>query len=476
MLRFRAATGGLALLLALSACSGPAPEQDDPWAAMARPATPTSHETFFEGRTLETGPDVTEACMECHAQAADDFMQTTHWSWTGDHVDRDGTRLPIGKKNLLNNFCISIESNWASCTTCHAGYGWRDENFDFTEATNVDCLVCHDQSGQYRKQGGTGGMPAPGVDLLAAAQSVGRPTRANCGSCHFSGGGGDAVKHGDLDRTMLHPTSDIDIHMGRHDLQCVDCHRMEKHQIGGHSMSVSVSHERRIECTDCHSDAPHAEQRLDGHTARIACQTCHIPYMAVRAPTKMTWDWSVAGEDREHEDPHEYLKIKGEFSYGRNLPPEYYWYNGRAERYLKGDTIDASAVTPINRPLGDLGDPEARIWPFKVHRGQQIYDLETLQFLVPKMAGEGGYWAEFDWDLAVQLGSEKSGLEYSGKYGFAATEMYWPLSHMVAPGERALQCADCHGPAGRMDFEALGYPGDPIDRRAPTELAEGGAR
>jgi octaheme c-type cytochrome (tetrathionate reductase family) len=465
-------------LAALFTDSGPDPEpvRDDPRSAMERPAAPTNHETFFEGIELASGPDVTAACLECHPQEGADFLHTTHWTWAGDHVERDGAEVRVGKKNLLNNFCISIESNWSSCTTCHAGYGWRDESFDFADAGNIDCLVCHDQSGQYRKAGGTGGMPAEDVDLRVAAQSVGRPTRGNCGGCHFSGGGGDAVKHGDLDRTMIHPTADIDVHMGRDDFQCVDCHRTDKHQIGGRSMSVSVSATRRIACTDCHVEAPHVQERLNGHTARIACQTCHIPAMAVRAPTKMTWDWSAAGEDRPDTDPHEYLKIKGEFTYERNARPEYRWYNGTSERYLKGDPVDPGAVTLINHPLGDVDDPNAKIWPFKVHRGKQVYDLRNRQLLVPKTAGAGGYWTEFDWDQALRLGSEKSGLEYSGEYGFTETEMSWPLSHMVAPGSEALQCADCHGPTGRLDFEALGYGGDPIERRMAREVASGGAR
>jgi hypothetical protein len=37
---------------------------------------------------------------------------------------------------------------------------------------------------------------------------------------------------------------------------------------------------------------------------------------------------------------------------------------------------------------------------------------------------------------------------------------------MVAPANEALQCADCHGANGRMDFDALGYDGDPIQRGA----------
>jgi hypothetical protein len=160
------------------------------------------------------------------------------------------------------------------------------------------------------------------------------------------------------------------------------------------------------------------------------------------------------------------MKIKGEFTYERNVVPDYYWYDGTAERYLKGDPIDPTSITPMNRPVGDISGPDAKIWPFKVHRGKQVYDTVTRQLLVPKTAGQGGYWTEFDWDQALRLGSEKTGLEYSGSYGFTETSMYWPLSHMVAPADEALQCGDCHGAAGRMDFKALGYHGDPMQRGA----------
>ena len=77
--------------------------------------------------------------------------------------------------------------------------------------------------------------------------------------------------------------------------------------------------------------------------------------------------------------------------------------------------------------------------------------------------GEGGFWTDFDWDQALRLGSEVVGLDYSGSYDFAETWMYWPMTHMISPKEDALQCAACHGPDSRMDWQALGYSGDPID-------------
>lgn len=453
---------------------------DDPRSAMPRPGAPVDHATFFRDHERDgftSGPDVTRACLQCHEQAAHEFMQTAHWTWAGDHVQREQP-VAIGKKNLINNFCISIESNWPRCTSCHAGYGWRDASFDFEEPTAIDCLICHDTSGQYHKATADAGHPSAQSDLLVAARSVGRPTRANCGSCHFSGGGGDAVKHGDLDGTMVFPTPEIDVHMGLHDVQCVDCHRTEAHVIPGRSMSVSVSNTQRIDCTDCHAEAPHGDARLDAHVASLACQTCHIPRMAVRTPTKMEWDWSQAGEDREENDPLVYDKKKGAFVFARGVVPEYGWYNGTSERYLKGDRIDPSAVTALSRPLGDARDPNAKIWPFKVHRGKQLYDAEHAYFLVAQTYGEGGYWETFDWDLAARRGSAASGLPYSGRYGFAATVMYWPLSHMVAPKSQSLQCADCHGAHGRMDWIALGYEGDPARRGGRTRtmrLTESGS-
>ena len=81
----------------------------------------------------------------------------------------------MGKKNVINNFCTSISSNNTFCSACHIGYGWSDDSFDFSEQTNVDCLVCHDNTGTYQK--GKGGFPAEGVDLVAAAQSDASPTR-----------------------------------------------------------------------------------------------------------------------------------------------------------------------------------------------------------------------------------------------------------------------------------------------------------
>src|SRR6056297_1297600 len=109
---------------------------------------------------------------------------------------------------------MSIISNEARCTSCHAGYGWKNKNFDFSDLEKIDCLVCHDQTGKYKKFPTGAGYPAkplqenpnkpgqmgqmfagkkffPTPNYTKVAQSVGKPTRRNCGTCHFYGGGGD---------------------------------------------------------------------------------------------------------------------------------------------------------------------------------------------------------------------------------------------------------------------------------------------
>jgi octaheme c-type cytochrome (tetrathionate reductase family) len=404
---------------------------------------------------------VTRACLKCHPTAAE-VTHTAHFMWLGDEVEVPGHagKTRIGKKNVINNFCIATRGNERSCTKCHAGYGWADDSFDFAKAENVDCLVCHEHTNAYVK--GMYGNPTKETDLVAAAKSVGTPARENCLGCHAYGGGGQAVKHGDLDSSLAHPFEEEDVHIGRYQFLCVDCHSAPGHQIRGRAFSVSVEDSHGVSCADCHVRPEHRDERINAHLKSIACQTCHIPNFAGKIPTKATWDWSKAGDATRPEDPHHYLKIKGEFTYEQDALPAYRWFNGTVGRYLLGDKIDPARTTVLNPPNGAITDATARIWPFKIHRAKQPYDALNDYLFPPMTGGPGGYWTTFDWDSAFRLGATASHLAYSGKYGFAPTEMYWPLSHMVAPKERALGCTDCHGDHSRFDFLALGYAGDPM--------------
>ena len=115
------------------------------------------HSKFKElQQTFQSGPDVTKACLSCHTEAAKQVHKTKHWTW--EFLNPENNQR-LGKKNVMNNFCISISQNYAFCTSCHAGYGWKDKNFDFSSENNVDCLVCHDTTGNYKKLPGLAGHP-----------------------------------------------------------------------------------------------------------------------------------------------------------------------------------------------------------------------------------------------------------------------------------------------------------------------------
>jgi octaheme c-type cytochrome (tetrathionate reductase family) len=438
--------------------------RDDPWSKMPERPVHTSHADLMNG-PYATGQEVTKACLECHEDAADQVMHTTHWTWESKPVEVAGRAGPVtvGKANQLNNFCISAQGNQKKCTSCHAGYGWSEGQYDFGKAENVDCLACHATAG-YAK--GEYGNPAPDVDLVAAAKSVAAPTRIQCGKCHFNGGGGNNVKHGDLDESLYYPKEELDVHMGRADLLCTDCHRTEKHVIKGRLVAdnYTVAANEQVACTDCHNADLHADERLNAHTEMVACQTCHVPAMALKDPTKVSWDWSTAGLKLQADDHFNYLNIKGSFEYEKDFQPEYLWFNGNLSyRYLLGDKIDPAKPTVIDQPAGDINDPNAKIFPFKLHVAKQPYDAVNNYLLAPITAGPDGFWTNFDWNNAFKLAEPVTGLQYSGEYGFAETWMYWPTTHMVQPKENALQCNDCHGANGRLDWQALGYPGDPME-------------
>ena len=433
------------------------------------------HTEYIEG-PFETGEEVTAACLDCHEEQAEDILKTSHWKWKGKPNMVEGmerSKEEYGKANLLNNFCTDIEGgSRAFCTKCHIGYGWTDSSEPLSDITKIDCLVCHATEGRYKKS--QGGYPDQKMldkgrmDLVVAARSVKMPERKNCGVCHFFSGGGDAVKHGDLDSSLIKPKREHDVHMGGStDMTCQECHITNDHQIAGGSTFLAT-HAGRVACEDCHRD-PHRDSNsknlLDIHTQTLACQTCHIPLYAKGQATKMSWDWSTVGQEVEPEEQYgkeTFARHKGTFVWGKDVTPEYAWYNGKIERYLKGEKIkDPSKTVYVSKPVGDIRDKDSKIYPFKIHRGKQPMDSKFQYLSI--FQNYGGLWTHYDWDKALTVGAEASGLAYSGEYEFVSTAFYGSINHEVAPKEQALQCGDCHfGRDKRMDWEALGYEGDPM--------------
>ena len=421
-------------------------------------------------KDFRSGPEVTQACLSCHTEAADQFHKTIHWTWNA-YTDEKGRVFGKGGDSI-NNFCVSADRMQdKGCLSCHPGWGTK------TEAVN--CLNCHGQQSinwgeSFEDLEAFDGSEDPDEqeiadeirgNIQAAVQSVVRPERQNCGSCHFKGGGGDGVKHGDLDTSLTKPNKALDVHMGSdgQNFTCTRCHTTTLHNIAGRVYTKPAATDRKslieddlttkITCESCHSSTPHkSESKANDHTDKVACQSCHIPEFARVNPTKMSWDWSEAGKTKDGK-PYKtkdefgkdsYLSIKGQMKWAKNVRPEYFWYNGSISSVTAKDPIDPGQIVPVSHPVGSRDDANSRIAPFKVHRGRQPYDKVNKTLLGPMLSGPDGYWTTLDWNHALTVGNAALGIPFSGEFDFVDTTYVFPITHMVAPKENVVACNQCH--------------------------------
>jgi octaheme c-type cytochrome (tetrathionate reductase family) len=455
------------------------------------------HSDWFAEKTYESADD----CLVCHGAIGDDILTTAHWKWEGTALGIDGLEGQThGKKDIINNFCVAVPTNEGRCAQCHIGIGWNGTDFDFRNPSNIDCLVCHDQTGEYKKAPTTAGAPPADLDLQPIDQSVARndgvPTRDNCIFCHSYAGGDDNVKHGDLAFSIANTTREYDVHMGTDggDMDCVLCHDVERdgdnepvsHGIGGMAFHSNDEGTMRY-CTDCHSGSVHVGKPVEiifsSHTT-LACQVCHIPTFARETSTKTFWDWSTAGDDTRvpQDDPvdpsrKDYDIKKGDFTWAFNVRPTLLYQERHPDGYGKWEKTvinrtEGFTEQPVvlARPAGDRTTPGAMIYPFKEMPGKQPADAVNNIILVPHLYpgsdGPNGYWKFFDWDLALQDAAAQTGQPYSGQHTFVDTVMYLSVNHEIAPKEQAYgyggveSCSDCHG-GDQIDWTKLGCTGDP---------------
>jgi len=231
-------------------------------------------------------------CLSCHGEQAKQMYASSHYQWQGEALyDAANGPLLQGKiSDAFNSYCINILGNWNACGSCHVGLGARpvltatptDEQLG-----NIDCLICHQKDYKRVKVNGvfvpdTANMT---ITLNQAVQTVHRPDRTACLSCHAKAGGGDAVKRGDLALASA-TTSDTqyDVHMSKSgaDLNCLDCHTAQDHRIAGKGSDLRQTDlDVEMACTACHtnktSTTGHDTADVNRHVGRVACQPCHIP-------------------------------------------------------------------------------------------------------------------------------------------------------------------------------------------------------
>jgi octaheme c-type cytochrome (tetrathionate reductase family) len=449
--------------------------RDGPWPTRPPKANscgspPTTPGSRALQKDFRSGPEVTQACLSCHTEAADQFHKTIHWTWNA-YTTANGSIHGKGGDSI-NNFCISANNMQdKGCLSCHPGWGNK------TEAVN--CLNCHGQQTinweeSFEDLEAFDGSKDPDEQEIAneirgniqtAVQSVVRPERQNCGSCHFKGGGGDGVKHGDLDTSLTKPNKALDVHMdadGRN-FTCTRCHTTALHNIAGRVYTRPAATDRKslieddlttkITCESCHSSTPHkADSKANDHTDKVACQSCHIPEFARVNPTKMSWDWSQSGKTqrrqaytrpRTNSARTDYLSIKGQMKWAKNVQPEYFWYNGSISSTTARDPIDPSQVVRVSHPVGSrmtrmpASSLQGAPRPAALRQGSQ-------NPAGPHALGPDGYWKTLDWDRALTKGNATLDIPFSGEFDFVDTTYVFPITHMVAPKENVVACNECH--------------------------------
>lgn len=443
-------------------------------------AAPPSHTAYFEHY------EGTETCLSCHEDAAKSFFHSQHYQWKGETpslVNAGGKKL--GKINTINDFCTSPMASWIGpskneagevvakgCSACHAGFGLVPKETESAEQLrNIDCLICH-ASGYRRdlyenEDGSWSWKPilwknAEGLDSVA--KRISSPKRTMCLRCHSASGGGPNWKRGDLEYVLNDPPRDHDVHMsdngGR--LQCVSCHAAGGHRVLGRGADLAANDVpgRTLSCdqASCHGPTPHGVPALDRHVAKVYCTTCHIPTFARSQPTDMVRDWSTPVRDPETG------KYKATITLESDVKPVYAWFDGKTRVQLLGEKVrrNADGAVVMAEPQGSRGEASARIFPFKLHRGK-LPLIRGKEWLNPIAVDE--FFADGNLDQAVQRSAKTTyGLEHVD-YGWTGAIRYMGIYHGVPPKEKALACLDCHRPGGRMDWNALGYEGDPLEKR-----------
>ncbi|HRX52175.1 MAG TPA: hypothetical protein P5571_12470 [Candidatus Krumholzibacteria bacterium] len=461
--------GFMLLLVAVAAC-GPL--------TGAAVAAEASHAEMFEHY------EGTATCLECHRDEAESFFHSQHYQWTGETPDltnADGKRL--GKLNTINDFCTNPSASWIGnavnedgkviaqgCAKCHAGLGLRPEPVMSEEQLlNIDCLICH--SSGYRRDLFENDAGEPewrpilwrnqyGLDAISKRISL--PKRTMCLRCHSGAGGGPNFKRGDIEYALNECDRNFDVHMGTDgaDMACIECHEGEDHRVKGRGADLAGTDRpgERLTCSGCHQDAPHGELILDRHAERVACETCHIPTFAKSDATDMVRDWSTP---KHHEEAKKYSAT---ITMGKDVTPEYAWWNGKSRHQLMG--VEAKpgkdGVVETMAPEGSRKDKKAKIYPFKVHRAT-LPRLADAGWLSPIAVDE--FFVDGDIDKAVREGAHAAyGLE-DIEYEWIPVRRYMGIYHEVQPKENALSCLDCHGAEGRLDWQALGYKEDPVRKR-----------
>lgn len=397
--------------------------------------------------------NVVVQCLKCHPKEGEDILQSSHWTWQRKRVIAGEEKL-YSKKTGLSTFAIQAGANPEQCLTCHISTNLLNERFDPTSAIHIDCLVCHDTTGRYQRNLGA---PKEGLDLAAIARRVGRPTARNCSVCHGQECG--------LTGRRLHGTITSDIHFKQDGaaLTCQNCHDFGNQHAFSRQVYANPVFKNQPGCQACHQGKAHVQDQLNEHAEKISCQTCHIPNYANTTPAMVNWNWYANANTPifiNSDSKRKPLINANGITLATNIEPVYFWDNGEDVLYQRGGKIDPSSTTMLQGPT--TRTPRSKITPFSTTYGTQIYDAKYRYLISPKLTSDPlQLFPVDDWKITAEQGMLSLRLPFSGSIHSTQTVTYRRLNHGVLAAAQSLDCMDCHGKSGRMDWPSLGYEQDP---------------
>ena len=379
----------------------------------------TCHETMHVSdgngtqKEVDTLDDVLST-VHYKFQSTDQGFST--YGYDGREVNGEGTRaIPVGKidracgipgsfswtgwaqlvetKPAHANGEGEVEMRSEGCGQCHIGGGYHPATElmmpigDVPEEVKegVDCLICHakgyDMNQRYVIRD-EHGLRWNQDRSLETAMTVGQPTTDNCLLCHQHNLGGDledvpqanaANKNlGYQAKRLLHPgakrassfTPETDVH-AKAGIGCTDCHVPEGHRVPrgvkGVDLVANDLPGKVVECENCHTSAPHlkADDRviLNGHIARLACETCHITHL--REDNVVLRDW-IHPIWNEEEGVYLFTDVLHSGKAGEGFT--FLWFNGNGTflaNALGDNPLGGTDYNPLMNQLTRIDNPEA---------------------------------------------------------------------------------------------------------------------
>jgi hypothetical protein len=352
-----------------------------------------------------------ELVNSVHFKFQSDTDGFSTYGYDGRVVNGPGTRkIPVGKIDRACGIPGSFSwTGWAAlvdskpehkqgaievrsegCGQCHIGGNYHPATEKMMSVGDVpenakdgiDCLICHaveyDMNQRYAFRD-AGGVRWNQDRSLRAALTVKHSANAACLRCHQHNMGGDAYPHNEAakalgyqNRRLLHsgakrgnPFAPPDDAHAAANILCTDCHVPEGHKIPRGRVGVDLVAndlpDKEVSCESCHSRAPHnnsdLKALLNGHIARLACETCHIKSLQDNNVVLRDWvhpTWDAKEGIYAPTDIYRSGKVGQGFVY--------LWFNGNGTFLANalGSNPDGSGdYNPLMNQLVRISDPDA---------------------------------------------------------------------------------------------------------------------